>query len=184
MNPIIAIDPGATGAVAILDPDDWAIEIHRTPSRTIVVSGKERKEVDPQALADLIVPRDPRLLVTEKLHARPAPTTAQANFNLGRAFGQIEMIAASHAYPIIEPTPQAWKARMMVSADKDLSRKRATQLIPAAAHCFRLKKDHDLAEAALLSLYGVFFLGMVPGKIEWADAEEPAFATAAIKRGN
>lgn len=169
MNPIIAIDPGATGALAILDPDEWTIEIHRTPYRSVTVSGKERKEVDPQALSDLIVPRKPRLMVTEKLHARPAPTTSQANFNLGRAFGQIEMIAATQGYPIIEPTPQAWKNRMMVTADKDLSRKRAAQLIPDAAECFRLKKSHDLAEAGLLALYGVFFLGMVPGKISYIE---------------
>lgn len=169
MNPIIAIDPGATGALAILDPDEWTIEIYRTPYRSVTVSGKERKEVDPQALSGLIVPRKPRLMVTEKLHARPAPTTSQANFNLGRAFGQIEMIAATQGYPIIEPTPQAWKNRMMVTADKDLSRKRAAQLIPDAAECFRLKKSHDLAEAGLLALYGVFFLGMVPGKISYIE---------------
>jgi crossover junction endodeoxyribonuclease RuvC len=169
MNPIIAIDPGATGALAILYPDEWTIEIHRTPYRSVTVSGKERKEVDPQALSGLIVPRKPRLMVTEKLHARPAPTTSQANFNLGRAFGQIEMIAATQGYPIIEPTPQAWKNRMVVTADKDLSRKRAAQLIPDAAECFRLKKSHDLAEAGLLALYGVFFLGMVPGKISYIE---------------
>lgn len=169
MKPIVAIDPGASGAVAILDPDDWTIRIYRTPSRTLTVNGKERKEVDPQALSDLILPATPRLLVTEKLYARPAPTTAQANFNLGRAFGQIEMIAATHGYPLIEPTPQEWKRRMMVNADKDMSRKRASQLIPDASECFRLKKSHDLAEAALLSLFGSFFLGMVPREIKWSN---------------
>lgn len=168
-GPIIGLDPGAQGAIAILDTNSWRIVILDTPNRIVKVSQKDRVEVDVIMLSRILRANRPRLLVSEKVHAMPGQGTVSM-FSFGRCFGQVEMGAAMLSVPHLTPTPQDWKGRMMVPADKDLCRQRASALIPSAAHKFARKKDADRAEAALLALFGCFWLGIVPGEITIGDA--------------
>ena len=50
--------------------------------------------------------------------------------------------------------PQVWKRRFNLTSDKDASRARASELLPAHAHLWPLKEHDGRAEAALLALYG------------------------------
>lgn len=165
---IIGCDPGASGALAIIDPSCWSIAIADTPNRIVKVNRKERKIVDVVRFAHYLRSLDARLIVSEELHARPFQN-AQGTFSLGRYFGQIEMGAAMLDLPHVTPRPEEWKRRMMVSADKDYSRQRASQLIPCIAHMLDKKKNHDRAEAALLALFGCFYLGIVPERLTFKD---------------
>lgn len=168
-GPILGMDPGATGAMALLDPRTWTIEVLDTPNRSIQVNGKPRTEVDVALMSRFITGSKPDLIVSEKLWSRPGQDS-KSTFSLGRYYGQIEACAAALGISHLTPTPQEWKKRLMVSENKDLSRSRASALIPSIAHLLNRKKDHNRAEAALLALFGCFWRGIVPEKLTCARA--------------
>lgn len=168
MGSIIGIDPGVHGAIAVITPGPWTISVIDTPKRVVEVAGKDRNEIDIVPFATFLQAQSARLLVSEKVHSRPTDGVKQA-FSFGRCFGQIEMATALLKLPHLLPTPQAWKRRLMCSADKNLSRQRASALIPAAAPLFSRKKDDGRAEAALLALFGCFYLGLVPDALALAE---------------
>lgn len=158
------IDPGASGALAFIDAVDWTIEVLDMPHEYVTVNGKKRKHVDKQALGEIFRTHPMLLLSTEKVHSMPGMHAASV-FSFGRYYGQIEMAAVLTDTAVLETDPAKWKAKMGVNSDKDLSRERASQLVPAVAHLLTRKTDHDRAEAVLLALFGCFTLGRMPGQI-------------------
>jgi len=79
---------------------------------------------------------------------------AASLFNFGRAYGVPEGILAALGIRVTFVQPREWKKVFRLDADKEKSRKRATELFPQAADQWRFKKDADRAEAALLAEYG------------------------------
>lgn len=56
--------------------------------------------------------------------------------------------------PITYVTPQEWKKRFRLPADKEAARQRAIETWPdKAEEYFRLKKAHGIAEACLIGLF-------------------------------
>tara|TARA_R110000850_G_scaffold233967_1_gene358798 strand:- start:3508 stop:4041 length:534 start_codon:yes stop_codon:yes gene_type:complete len=159
---ICAVDPGATGGIAFLDPWSWELELHDMP--TSIEGGKARTVIDRLSLAQLLAPpADTRLIaVVEKVHARPNDGAVQA-FAFGQGYGALLLAVEAHGYELHEPTPAVWKKHFGLAGHKNLtqaqmknmSRTLAIKRFPNAAEAMKLAKHHNRAEAALLALYGV-----------------------------
>lgn len=163
--PIIAgVDPGAGGSLFLLNTRDWTATLHDMPTFIEKVNKQDRRRIDCALLSDLIMANPIGIIATEKVHAMPK-MDVKGIFSFGRAYGQLEMLAAACGISRHEYDPAVWKRQMQVNSDKDLSRQRAGSLIPALAPYLTRKTDHDRAEAGLLALFEVFRLGMMPGRI-------------------
>lgn len=161
---IAGIDPGASGAIAILCPRFWTLELHDMPHYYEVVNGKKRKRVDTFALAQIIKNGEIGTISTERVHAMPQ-MDVKSIFTFGRFYGQLEMAAEMAEIEFMDTDPAVWKRKMGVDSDKDFSRTRCGLLVPAAQPLLTRKTDHDRAEAILLALYCCFTRGLMPQKI-------------------
>jgi crossover junction endodeoxyribonuclease RuvC len=151
---IVGIDPGLTGAIAILDGD--SLTIHDMP---VVATKAGRRQVSPHLLRDLLEPLVPfnlgggLLAVVEDVHAMPKQGVSSV-FSFGQSLGSILGVLAGLYVPYRLVSPQAWMSRAGVkktaSGDK-VSRTRAIELFPAHANLFNLKKHHGRADAALMA---------------------------------
>ncbi|OUJ16467.1 hypothetical protein [Acetobacter sp. DsW_063] len=155
---VIAIDPGITGAIAVLNDLGGLIEVLDMPTSPVTVSGKVRNVVSAPLLATMIQAHDPSEVWLEKVNARPGEGPAGA-FSFGRGVGVIEGVVAALGLPLSTVPPAEWKKAMRCPADKDGARTQAMQLFPASADLFKRKKDDGRAEAAML---GRFALGKTP----------------------
>lgn len=161
-NCIIGIDPGVTGALGFIDTVDWTLGVIAMPTIDIVVGGKNRREPSPAALAAIVREVQPIAIAAEKMSNFGGHPNPDDLMKLGRWRGQIEGIAAMAETGFVHDQPSVWKARMGLTADKTFSRTRASALFPACKHFWRLKGQHDEAEAALITLYGCLSLGFSP----------------------
>jgi crossover junction endodeoxyribonuclease RuvC len=161
---IIGIDPGVNGALAFLDTDRWQLGVIDMPTVEIVVSGEDRKEPSPQALAEIVKEVRPILVCSEKLQNFGFHPNPDDLMKMGRWRGQIEGIVAHAEVGFEHPYPAQWKRRMGLTSDKKFSRTRANALFPNCAHLWSRVKDHDRAEAAVIALYGCLALEIVPKK--------------------
>lgn len=147
---ILGVDPGGSGALALLTPEE--LRISDMPV-FLVKRGKSAKpEIDVHALLALLDEWKPHVCYFEQVGGIPGQS-ASAAFNFGRIAGSCEAIVKTYAR-FVFVTPATWKKAMGVSGDKDDSRAKATNLFPARAADFRRKKDDGRAEAALLAEYG------------------------------
>ena len=151
---IIGIDPGAQGAIALLDESGELLELHDMPAL-------EEKTGRPATNAPLLGSLLSRLhadkLYCEFVSARPTDAKTAA-FSFGRARGCIEGVAGALAIPVTFITPQTWKRLANIPpgvANKDLARARAIARWPVKAELFARKLDCDRAESALIGWAGL-----------------------------
>ena len=79
-----------------------------------------------------------------------------ATFSLGINSGIIIGVIQSMRHPFVRVRPQTWKSKMSVSRkDKNAIRGIVRELYPEHANLFHRVKDHNRAEAVLISRYGV-----------------------------
>lgn len=158
---IVGIDPGKTGAIALLDLGSRSPAVYDIP----LLPGTKGKEVmDYRKVAELLAPPDSGriIAVLEGVSARPTDGSVQA-FQFGRSFGALEMALIGHGYEMHYPTPNTWKRHFNLtklskeetdSQAKERSRGLALQRFPDVADHLKRKMDHGRAEAMLLALYG------------------------------
>lgn len=148
---LVGVDPGFSGAIALLEPVSWSLSVHDMP---VLPGPKGKTELDLRGLAErLHPPRNGRsIAVLERVSAMPNQGIASA-FRFGAGFGAIQMALAAHGYEMHLPPPSQWKKHFGLSSDKDTSRLLAMQRFPEAGHFFQRKKDDGRAEAALLALW-------------------------------
>ncbi len=148
----IGIDPGLSGAVAVLSgPLGLEFTIFDTPVATV---GKKREPV-PRQMVEILRPYVENSAASlELVHAMPKQGVASA-FNFGRGLGLWIGILAALGIPYDLVSPQRWKAVMMdgMGKEKDAARVRAMQLFPSASDHLALKKYHGRAEALLIAEY-------------------------------
>lgn len=149
---IIGIDPGLSGAIAVLSGRDVLL---LTDIPTVQFSNARIKNrVDGALLADILREyQEASLAVVEKVSARPGEAPSGA-FSFGFTSGVILGVLGALKIPVVQPMPTVWKKAMKLSADKDLSRARAIELFPSASAQLARKKDHDRAEALLMAVWG------------------------------
>jgi crossover junction endodeoxyribonuclease RuvC len=148
---LIGVDPGFSGAVAILWPEAMRLEVHDMPT---VPGPKGKTVIACRQLFDLLAPEgEPGVAWLELVGSRPGQGVSSM-FRFGQGFGSVEMGVAAQGHVARYVTPAQWKKHFGLTGDKGASRGLAMQRFPAAAHLFARVKDDGRAEAALIALYG------------------------------
>lgn len=152
---IIGIDPGLTGAVALIDPNGNAY-LWDTPTIAVKKGKKTKTEYLPAQMAALFTdaPFGPTHAYIEKVGAMPGQGVTSM-FNFGKGYGLWLGILAGLRIPHTLVTPQAWKKELMQGmADKDAARIRAQELFPQCVDRLSRKKYIGRADALLIAEYG------------------------------
>ena len=110
---------------------------------------------DPGGLAGLIGEWKPDVIYIEQTQAMPKNGSI-ASFSLGMNSGIIIGVVGSMRHPFVRVRPVAWKRKMSVlQKDKNAIRGIVREIYPEWANTFKRVKDHNRAEAVLISRYGV-----------------------------
>lgn len=142
---ILAVDPGAKGALALLDPVAGDLELFDMPRDPDGL-------VDVYALGAWVDARSHRIKVAILEHQQARPGCGFA-FALGRNYGDLRGVLGANFIPMKTTRPAAWKKAMGVTKDKNSSRARASAMFPRAAVKFVRVKDDGRAEAALIAAF-------------------------------
>ena len=164
MTVIVGIDPGLSGAIALLDPDDATIRIVDMPTNEFATSTKNKTEVDPYGIVAELQQDTVEHVYLEEVFSSPQMGVT-SSFNFGEGKGMIRGVLAALGIPLTQVKPQRWKKDMRVPADKKAAVMRASQLIPGAAPLFKGPRGgvyDGRAEAALIALYAAMELGRTP----------------------
>lgn len=150
----MGIDPGAFGAVAILDKDSRELVIIDMPTLKVKRGPRVVNQVDAHMLANALRPHvtGNEKALLEKTWAMPGQGVS-STYAFGRAGGIVEGVLAGLSVPFELIPPATWTKSMRTFGGKDGSRQRAQELFPDYAHLFARKKDDGRAEAALLACY-------------------------------
>lgn len=142
----IGVDPGKSGAMAVIEPDGNVYFISYTAQLCYLNDLKTLSNT-----AHMVV-------VIERLFARPGKmSSAKANFELGRCCGELETTFAMLGIPFNAVTPQRWQKEYGVSGNKEEHIRIARQLFPMVSlrRTEKCRTDFDgYADALLLAEYG------------------------------
>lgn len=147
MTHIIGIDPGLSGAIAILSPTG---ELECLADLPVIRDGK-LSWIDGGRLQSILIDTlhgRPARAVVERVQAFPSQGRSSA-FNFGVGFGSLLSILQARHLPIELVTPVVWKRAMGLSKDKHASLDKARLLYPSAD--LGLAKHDGRAEALLLA---------------------------------
>lgn len=150
----LGIDPGLSGAVAVLAADGALIAVYDTPTLTLQVARGTRREYHLPGVVTLLQPyAGPGAhALIEESQAMPGQGV-RSMFTTGLGFGVWLGILTALAIPYTRIRPADWKRPLgLLGKDKEASRLKATQLFPRAD--LHRKLDHGRAEALLLAWYG------------------------------
>ena len=158
---VAGIDPGITGAIAVIDTneDGW-LEVHDMPT-SADKAGKN--QVSGTCLAGILREIRPDKVVLEKVNAMPGrpgkpgeasrSMGATSAFNFGRGYGTILGVVQALGIPLEHAPPATWKkAAGIQGTAKDYARTRARDLYPDAP--LDRKKDIGRADAILIARFG------------------------------
>lgn len=149
---ICGIDPGLSGAIALYNALDQTVStVIDMP--TYEINGK--RELDLYAIGRFFDMHGEtiRLAVIEQPGAMPKQGLS-STFKFGENCGIARMAVAAHFIPMKLARPAVWKKAMGLTADKDASRRLASQMLPAFSSMWARVKDDGRAEAVLLAVYG------------------------------
>jgi crossover junction endodeoxyribonuclease RuvC len=154
MSKIIGIDPGLSGALALLettaDGDVALIDVIDVP----VVGSGAKQSVDVIQLQEWLFRHGPRHAFLERSQAWPQQGRSSA-FKYGRVTGMLEAVLAVSNITITMVEPSRWKKHFhLAGADKEGARGLVIRLFPAEHRYFARRMDHGRAEAVLIALYG------------------------------
>ena len=149
---IWGVDPGVSGALALVDTDGMSVSLHEMPTLTV----KKKREVSPFLLSDIFASEPNAPVVLDAVHAMPGQGVTSM-FNFGKSYGCILGVVAGMSMRIQTVTPSKWKKDMSVPAGKDGARARAMELFPSASEYFARKKDDGKAEASIIAMWGLKF---------------------------
>lgn len=159
---ITGVDPGFSGAIALLDPETRDLTVFDMPLLTDHKSGKQ--DLDDVKLAEILAPHQATgrcMAVLERVASMPKQGLS-STFRFGMSYGAVRLALKAHGYEFHNPTPQTWKGHfkmksrgsMTDSEYKRMSLSLARERFPNNASDFSRLKDHGRAEAALIALYG------------------------------
>jgi crossover junction endodeoxyribonuclease RuvC len=147
----IGIDPGLSGAIAILWDDD-AYEVSDIPIMSKGF-GTVKNEINAGGMKDILaaaIVAGNAVAVLERVNAMPGQGVSSV-FSLGDSFGSCRSVLACLDIPTLYVAPTQWKKHYGLTSDKEQARALAIRLFPKAD--LKLKKHIDRAEALLMALY-------------------------------
>lgn len=146
---ILAIDPGVSGALVLLE-DGQIADAMMMP---VSMDGK-KKVVNPGYISDWIMGRRIDHAFLEKVSAMPGQGVTSM-FGFGRSYGVIQGVLAAYEISYALVTPQAWKKHHgLIGQDKDAARLLAKELFPESELFDKKLKGQAFADATLIGLYG------------------------------
>lgn len=149
---IIGVDPGKTGAVAIID--SMGVELIKMPLT-------KEEDINFDELADIICDhqQDARVFI-EKVHAMPKQGVSSM-FTFGMGYGALLGIVAAHRLPLYLVRPQQWQKVMLAGVTGEDTKARAVlaaKLLHPTIDFLgspRAKKPHSgKVDALLIAEYG------------------------------
>lgn len=147
---IVGIDPGAHGAIALLDLHGRIQNIHDMPTIKVKVGKTNRERISVQGFIDLLRGVDVEIVVIEQVGGMTGQS-ASAAFTFGLGCGLIHGAISALNLPACFIPPQRWKKAAGLGPDKGSARLMAQQLWPDKAKQFARVKDDGRAEAALIA---------------------------------
>jgi len=150
MRNIIGIDPGFTGAIALLHSHNDLL-IQDLPIKQY----RGRKEIDGVAFSEYLSAFDSYTIafaVMEDVSAMPKQGVTSM-FRFGFATGVLLGVLNAHRISVLRVKPSVWKPALGLSRDKNKSIALAKKLFCSQKELFKLKKHDGRAEAALLAYY-------------------------------
>lgn len=163
---IIGIDPGLTGAIAVLYPqelDSW-LQIYDAPVVDVGDGKKVKRKYNIPEIVRIfreihfhseVHMFDVEIWI-EDVHAMPGQGVTSM-FSMGRGLGMYEGVIAAMQIPYSFVSPITWKKSLMagMGKEKEASVIRALQMYPKADLITRRgAKLHGRADALLIATYG------------------------------
>ena len=151
---IIGIDPGLSGAIAILE-NNKVLSIFEMP---VMSEGKKNKRQLNSAqlvtlLKDNISENEEVSVVVEQVNAMPGQGVTSM-FNFGQTFGAIKGVCAALRLPIFFVRPSKWKKHFeLINSSKDSSRTKAIEMYPSLSDDLARKKDVSKSDAILIARF-------------------------------
>ena len=149
---IIGIDPGLSGAIAVLE-NNKVLNIFDIP---VMSEGKKNKrQLNSALLVNLlkenINKEEEVAVVVEQVNAMPGQGVTSM-FNFGQSFGILKGICSAMHLPVYYVRPAKWKKYFnLINSEKDASRTRAIEIFPYFSSQLSKKKDCNKADAILIA---------------------------------
>ena len=151
---ILGIDPGLSGAIAILE-DKKVVGIFEMP---VMAEGKKNKrQLNSAQLVNIIRENignnDETAVVVEQVNAMPGQGVTSM-FNFGQTFGAIKGVCAALELPIFFVRPSKWKKYFdLINSSKDSSRTKVIEMYPSLSSQLTKKKDVNKSDAILIARF-------------------------------
>ena len=151
---IIGIDPGLSGAIAILENKN-VLKLFDMP---VMAEGKKnKKQLNSAQLVNIIKKNinksDDIAVVVEQVNAMPGQGVTSM-FNFGQTFGAIKGVCAALNLPIFFIRPSKWKKHFeLINSSKDSSRTKVIEMYPSLSNQLSKKKDVNKSDAILIARY-------------------------------
>lgn len=144
---VIGIDPGKSGAVAVVDETRTEVELYRF------------SKGDNSTFWRFLALHEGSPAFVEKVHASPQMGVT-SSFKFGKSFGSIEMAVIAAGLEVEFVTPQKWQKAIGLKTigggfgasdteKKNRNKELAQKLFPA------IKVTHAIADALLIAEYGL-----------------------------
>ena len=151
----IGIDPGLSGAIAVLDSDNHYLELFDMPTYKAEINGKMRRNIDiielERIFKNVMLEYGFRCLevMVEQCHAG-ANSGMTGNFSAGKNYGILLSVLTCLKLEFAVIHPSTWKAKLgQRGLSKEEWRLLAIKRWPDAP--LSRKKDHDRADALFLA---------------------------------
>ena len=151
---IIGIDPGLSGAIAVLK-NNKVLNIFDIP---VMSEGKKNKrQLNSALLVNLLkenIENDEEVaVVVEQVNAMPGQGVTSM-FNFGQTFGALKGICAALELPIFFVRPSKWKKHFeLINSSKDASRTKVIEMYPKLSSQLGKKKDVNKSDAILIARF-------------------------------
>ena len=151
---IIGIDPGLSGALAILK-DSKVLKIFDMP---VMSEGKKnKKQLNSAQLVSILKENmteiDNTAVVVEQVNAMPGQGVTSM-FNFGQTFGAIKGVCAALNLSIFFVRPSKWKKHFeLINSSKDSSRTKVIEMYPSLSRQLSKKKDVNKSDAILIARF-------------------------------
>lgn len=134
----IGVDPGASGAIAVLDKEGVVVDLFKTGE----------SETDVERKLSCSSGRDGVFALIERVHSMPKQGVA-SSFKFGQSYGFLRGILTANLIPFEEVQPAKWQQAMgcRTKGDKNVTKQKAGQLFPT------VKVAHWNADALLIAEY-------------------------------
>ena len=151
---IIGIDPGLSGAIAILE-NKKVLKIFDMP---VMSEGKKNKrKLNSAQLVNIVTENinnnEEIAVVVEQVNAMPGQGVTSM-FNFGQTFGAIKGVCAALSLPIYFVRPSKWKKHFeLINSSKDASRTKVIEMYPYLSNQLSKKKDVNKSDAILIARF-------------------------------